>query len=294
MKRTIPFLKYRYFAYLASLTLLVVFFLGTVPRGGLNMGIDFVGGTKIIVKFNKEVKEKNIREVLKAKFPNASIQQIDADEENQFIIATKLSKKDKKSDESLEKLQKTIQTAFPKSKRLSVEAVGPAIGDFLRKSALKLSIIAIVMMMIYLAFRFELKFAIGAMAALIHDLILALLFCGVLGLEINIPIIAALLTIFGYSVNDTIVIFDRIRENIEGKTASTFHDLINKGITQSISRTLLTSITTLLAVLSLYILGGDVINNFALVLLFGVLVGTYSSIYVASPVVHTWDRLFKK
>ena len=177
---------------------------------------------------------------------------------------------------------------------MSVETVGPAIGDFLRKTAVKLFLVTLVLITFYLTFRFEFKFSVGAIVALVHDLSLSVAFCGMMGVEINIPVIAAFLTIFGYSVNDTIVVFDRIRENIEVKSKQTFIEVINKSISQSISRTLLTSLTTLFAVFSLYILGGDVINDFALVLLFGIVVGTYSSIYIASPVLLGWEKIFSK
>ncbi len=277
-----------------SLGILAVFILGTYTRGGVNWGIDFLGGTKIIGKFKSGISEKEIRATLKEKFPNISVQKIGADEKNQYIIATKLRENSKISTESLDEIWIIISKTFPETEKLTVETVGPSIGDFLRKSALKLTITAIILMMIYLTFRFEFRFALGAMAALIHDLILAIAFCGATGVEINVPIIAAFLTIFGYSVNDTIVIFDRIRENIEGQTAAHFSDIINKGINQSISRTLLTSFTTLIAVGSLYILGSDIIKSFALVLLFGVFVGTYSSIYVATPVVYAASRFFGK
>ena len=172
-----------------------------------------------------------------------------------------------------------------------METVGPAIGKFLRESAIKLFAVAMILITFYLTFRFEFKYSVGAMAALIHDLAFSVAFCGVAGIEINIPVIAAFLTIFGYSVNDTIVIFDRIRENVEVKLKTTFLDVINKSISQSFTRTMLTSLTTFFAILAFYILGGDVINDFALVLLFGVFIGTYSSIYIASPVLLGWEKI---
>jgi len=134
----------------------------------------------------------------------------------------------------------------------------------------------------------------GVIAALVHDVSLSLAFCGLLQLEINIPVIAALLTIFGYSANDTIVVFDRIRENVQIKSKQTFREIIDRSISQSMSRTLLTSLTTLFAVFALYMLGGDVINDFAVTLLFGIFIGTYSTLYIASPVVLAWERFSSK
>lgn len=297
MKNVIGFLKYKLIAFTISFLMLVGFAVFTVKSGGLNMGIDFVGGNKIVAQFDGTVQEKNIREVL-SKF-NPTVQQIGDVEKNEFIISTKLIDKDKMSkvdskQSGSDLIQKKLSEKFGKVKFLSVENVGPAIGDFLRKSAVKLFIIALVLMSFYLTFRFEFKYSVGAMAALVHDMILTILFCGFMGVEINIPVVAALLTIFGYSVNDTIVIFDRIRENVNYKAKVTFTETIDKSISQSISRTILTSLTTLFSVLALYLIGGKVLNEFALVLLFGIFVGTYSSIYVASPVLVSWETFKAK
>lgn len=294
MKRNIPFLRFRYVAYIVSLTLFVVFLAVTIPRGGLNWGIDFVGGIKVRAQFSQDVGATDIRAKLTENGIPASVQQIGAENDNSYVISTKLLTDDINTEKSYEKLWGAITSAFPGVKQLSLDSVGPTIGDYLKGSAIKLSIIAVAFMMVYLAFRFELKYSLGAMAALFHDLALALLFCGVMQVEINTSVIAALLTIFGYSVNDTIVIFDRIRENTENETSPIFSEVINIGISQSISRTLLTSLTTLFAVLALYLLGGDTINDFALVLLFGIFVGTYSSIYIASPVVLFFNKVFHK
>ncbi len=302
MKNVIGFLKYRSIAYIVSFVMLVGFTVVTVMSGGLNMGIDFVGGNKIIAKFDSSVNEKAIRDVLSNY--NPTVQKIGANEKNEYIISTKLlSEKQKslhKQKDGEKKLSGTdiiqikLKEKFKSVEFLSVENVGPAIGDYLRKSAFKLFIIALVLMSFYLTFRFEFKYSIGAMAALLHDMILTVLFCGFMGVEFSIPVIAALLTIFGYSVNDSIVIFDRIRENVNYDSNTIFTETINKSITQSISRTLLTSLTTMFSVLALYFIGGEVLNDFALVLLFGIFVGTYSSIYVASPVLSGWEKLVTK
>jgi preprotein translocase subunit SecF len=294
LKRNIPFLKFRYIAYAVSLVLFVVFIGVTIPRGGLNWGIDFVGGVNLRVQFPQDVEIQEIRTALSDKGINASVQSIGVDENNSYVISTKLLTDDKNAEPTYQKLWETLNSSFSGIVQLSNDSVGPTIGDYLKRSAIRLSIIAVVLMMVYLAFRFEFMYSLGAMAALFHDLILALLFCGLMQIEINTSVIAALLTIFGYSVNDTIVIFDRIRENVENETSPIFSDVINIGISQSISRTLLTSLTTLFAVLALYLLGGDTINDFALVLLFGVVVGTYSSIYIASPVVLAFNKVLHK
>ena len=329
MRKTIQFLKYRYIAFGFSIVLLVLFIAGSVMKGGLNMGVDFVGGVKLIVDFPKDVKEKDIKDTLKGL--NPIVQKLGSESKNEFMISIKLKEQKKKNEsknktnkkidlkekveiktdtvgnkteqkkevmtkeaQESEKIKKLLVTRFKNIEIVSVENVGPAIGDFLKNSAIKLFLVALVLMMLYLTFRFEFKYSMGAMAALVHDLSLTVVFCGFMGVEINIPVIAALLTIFGYSVNDTIVIFDRIRENVQVKAKSTFLDTINKSITLSISRTLLTSLTTLFAVLSLYLIGGEGLNEFALVLLFGIFVGTYSSVYIASPLLVKWEQMFSK
>jgi len=198
------------------------------------------------------------------------------------------------SDRTHALIWRVINFKFSDAEELAVETVGPSIGDYLRKSALKLGLMAMIMMTIYLAFRFEFKFSIGAMVALMHDVVLSFLLCGVLGIEMDVPVIAALLTIFGYSVNDTIVVFDRIRENMAVKHSVKFSHVVDMAISQTLSRTILTSATTLFSVLAILVFGGDTIRNFAIVLLFGISIGTYSSIFVASPVILAWEKYVKK
>lgn len=299
MEKTLNFLKYRFVAFAFSFILLCVFVIGTMARGGMVYGIDFAGGTKIIAQFkDPAVNEGVIREALSEYSP--TVQQIGEDSKNEYIITFKLISSQADATvtgaelEKQSRIKTDLNSKFPGVIIQSEENVGPAIGAFLKKSAIKLFLVAVVLMTLYLTFRFEFKYSIGAMGALIHDVILCTAFCGFAGVEISIPVIAALLTIFGYSVNDTIVIFDRIRENTQVKSKEIFSEVINKSITQSISRTLLTSLTTLFAVTSLYLLGGDVLNDFALVLLVGVFIGTFSSMYIASPILLGWEKLRSK
>lgn len=294
MERIIGFLQYRFVAIALSFLLFIFLLTATIINGGVNWGIDFVGGVKIIAHFDKDVSIAQIRDILSDNGIKSMVQNIGTGAKNEFIISTKLLSKGESSEKSFDILKGVLSKNFKKIEYLSIETVGPAIGDFLKREAFKLFSIALIMMALYLSFRFELKYAIGAVAALIHDISLAVVFCGLMQLEINIPIIAAILTIFGYSANDTIVVFDRIRENVQVKSKQTFLEVINKSISQSISRTLLTSLTTLFAVFALYLLGGDVITDFALTILFGIFVGTYSSIYIAAPVVLGWERFSSK
>lgn len=292
MKRTIEFLKFRWIAFGVSLLLVITFSIGTIINSGFNFGVDFVGGVKIIGKFDKGINEKKIRDTLEQY--NPTVQQIGQDEKNEYIISTKLSGDKETSEKDSEKVKSLLNEKFGNVEIISEENVGPAIGNFLKKSAIKLFLVALILMSLYLAFRFEVRYSVGAMAALLHDIGITILFCGFTGIEFSIPVVAALLTIFGYSVNDTIVVFDRIRENVQMKSKQSFLDIINQSISQSFSRTMLTSLTTLFTVLALYLLGGEGLVDFAQVLLFGIFIGTYSSIYIASPVVLVWNRVVAK
>lgn len=430
-ERIIPFLKYRYVAYGFSISLFIIFVVITVMKGGLHLGVDFVGGLKVIAKFEKNVDESRIRHVLRDYSP--TVQQIGEADDKNFIISTKLRDdsafvikdriielleqkypgvelpkedviivsfkgavdegalkqklagfdaltqrtglqgkndfviykkeiKDKKKSsynpdliesalkngykdiellngiciealfdkpveearinelvkkfsvgvsrtdhtvkqgyliykvtiDDAEKIKNDLLKEFKKVEILSVENVGPAVGKYLRMSAVKLILMSISLMTIYLAYRFELRYAVGAMVALVHDIMLATAFCGVAGVEINIPVVAALLTIYGYSVHDTIVIFDRIREKTQIETKMSFIDVMDRAITQTLSRTTLTVLLTLFSVTALWLLGGEGITDFALVLIFGFLIGCYSSIYQASPVVLWWEKFMHK
>lgn len=292
MERSYPFLKFKWVALGISTSLFLFFLAGTIINGGFNMGVDFVGGIKIITSFDKGVDEGSIRSALKEFSP--SVQRIGSDEKNNFIISTKAIAGKVSSADITEKIKSILTAKYKNVVFLSVENVGPAIGDFLKKSAGKLILISLILMSVYLSFRFEIKYAAGAMVALVHDIAISLVFCGFAGVEMNVPVIAAFLTIFGYSVNDTIIIFDRIRENVNTQTKISYPDLINKSINQTLTRSILTSLTTLFAVIALYVLGGEGLNDFALVLLIGIFVGTYSTLYVASPTLLIWDRVFKK
>ena len=169
-----------------------------------------------------------------------------------------------------------------------IEKVGPAVGKDLRSKAIKTLLIAMIFMVIYISIRFEFRFAIAAIIALMHDILISLGLIAFFHKEISVPVIAALLTIVGYSINDTIVVFDRIREDRKLMRKATYKEIINTSINQTLSRTLLTSITTLAVVLALYLLGGEVINDFAFVMMVGIIVGTYSSIFIASPILIDW------
>lgn len=282
-------MKFRYIAMAISVIVLTVFSIATVIQGGFNFGIDFAGGVKIIATFDKGVSEGHIRESIKQWGPE--VQQIGEQEKNEYIITTGLPAKESDAKIQLEEIKKSLEIKFPNIKILSQENVGPTIGAYLKKSAVKLFGLSVLLMLIYLAFRFEVKYAIGVFVALVHDVAICILFSGATGVEINIPVLAAVLTIFGFSANDTIVIFDRIRENMQVKSKQTFVDIINKSITQTLSRTFITTLTVLFSVIILNLLGGEVLHEFSLVMLIGLLSGTYSTVFIASPVMVAWEKV---
>ncbi len=294
MEKVIDFLKYKKIAALLSLTLFIIFSGVTLFDHGFNWGIDFIGGVKTTVKFEKGIDIGKIRSVMNDNKISATVQEIGKQSENEYIIGTKLFGKEQSSEKSYDILKGILEKGFNNIEIVSVETVGPAIGKYLRESALFSIIIVLILIMIYLAFRFEFKYSVGAIVALFHDVILATFFCGITRIEISIPVVAAILTLAGYSVNDTIVIFDRIRENVNVKSKQTFVEIINKSETQSLSRTLLTSLTTMFAVMAIYVIGGEALNDFALVLIFGLIVGTYSTIYIASPIALLWEKVTSK
>ena len=256
---------------------------------------EYIISTKLSDKKKIKVKPKTEKDInKKVEKPLNSQKDLLKGKLNKKKDVTPVKRELKEEHDEVKEIRDVLNGKFSKVKFLSVENVGPAIGDFLKKSAIKLFLICIVLMVLYLTFRFEFKYSVGAIAALVHDIFFCTVFCGLANIEINIPVIAALLTTFGYSVNDTIVIFDRVRENVQYESKQTYIDVINKSVSQSLSRTLLTSLTTLFMVFALYLIGGKVLNDFALVLLVGIFIGTYSSIYVASPVLLAWERIVSK
>jgi len=279
-------------ATMASLVVIVVSLLSLLIHGGPNLGIDFAGGTLVQIQFQNPTRVNDIRNALKEhNLENSVIQQFGYATNNEFLVKTE------KSSSELEgisaQITEALATQFDREEFeiRRVEVVGPKVGKDLRQKGIMAMLYAIVGILIYITWRFEFRYAIGAIVALIHDVIITVGIFSLLDKEFSLPIIAALLTIIGYSLNDTIVVYDRIRENIKEIKRRTLGDIINSSINQVLSRTVLTSVTTLLVVLALFFLGGAVIHDFAFALLVGILIGTYSSIFIASPTVLAWETL---
>jgi len=248
---------------------------------GLNFGIDFTGGTIVQVKYDKKVDIKTIREALKKSeiFKDASVTYFGSEEE--IIIRVKSSTKKLSKDIGDEAREVLKNTGKFEIRR--VDIVGPKVGSELREKGIMAMLIAIAGILLYVSFRFEWRFALASVLALVHDVSIAMGAISLFNVSVNLDILAALLTILGYSLNDTIIVFDRIREGIVEAKTNNLNEVINESITKTLSRTTLTSLTTFFVVLTLFLFGGEIIKGFSFTLLIGVIVGTYSSIFVASP-----------
>lgn len=274
----IDFLSKRNIAWIISAVLIVISIASMATRG-LNLGIDFTGGTLVEVGYPEAVDLNPIRDALEAdQFGDAIVQHFGTAKDVLIRLPANESKDAAKlSDEVLEALQ---PTGTPDMRR--VEFVGPQVGEELRDDGGLAVLYALIGILIYVALRFEYRFALGSVAALIHDVILVVGFFSVTQAPFDLTVLAAVLAVIGYSLNDTIVVFDRIRENFRVMRKAEPTEVVNGSINQTLARTLMTSLTTLMVLLALFFIGGQVIHSFALALIVGVLVGTYSSIYIAS------------
>jgi preprotein translocase subunit SecF len=261
---------------------LMILSIGSLAVRGLQMGIDFTGGTLIEVGYQKAADLTALRNTLDTEgFEDATVQNFGTAKD--VLIRLKLHEGVSSADLSskvLEAINKT--TAEPASVR-RVEFVGPQVGDDLAEDGFLALLYSTIGILIYIAWRFEWKFSTGAVIATIHDVVVTLGFFSLLGLEFDLTVLAAVLALIGYSLNDTIVVYDRIRENFRLMRNKSTEEIMNISVNVTLSRTIMTSLTVILVLVSLFFLGGEVIHNFSIVLLFGVFFGTYSSIFIASP-----------
>ncbi|TDO84455.1 protein translocase subunit secF [Halanaerobium saccharolyticum] len=254
---------------------------------GLNLGIDFNGGTLIEFSFSENVTAEQVRDVLERIeiAADSKIQQAESAGEHGVIIRTKTLES-----EEIVAIDNAIKDKFKSAEMLRSEMVGPTIGRELRINALLAIIAASIAIVAYISFRFEFRFAAVSIIALMHDVLITIGIFAILGREINTPFVAAILTIIGYSINDTIVIFDRIRENMKLMHKVPFIKQANTAVVDTLPRSINTSITTLITILAIYFFGGASIQTFMLALFIGMFAGTYSSIFVASPLLVTWQE----
>ncbi|MEI5640507.1 MULTISPECIES: protein translocase subunit SecF [unclassified Pseudoalteromonas] len=282
LKSTIRFMSGRKLA-MAFSALLILASIGSFMVKGLNFGLDFTGGTAVEVGFSQPADLAKVRKVLiENGFADASVQLFGSSQDVLVRLAPR------GDDVKAEVLGNQLVTALKKADdsvvMRRIEFVGPSVGEDLKEQGGLAMLTALICILIYVAFRFEWRFAVGAVAALFHDVILTMGLFSILGLEFDLTILAAILAVIGYSLNDTIVVSDRIRENFRKVRIDDTLEIINISLTQTLNRTLVTSITTILVLIALFVWGGQTIHGFATALLFGVFIGTYSSVYVASSV----------
>ncbi len=276
MNFNLDFLRFRFIALIASVSFILVS-LATISIQQLQLGLDFTGGTLVEVGFSETVDPEEIRTYLEGQQIDAQVQAFGSDKD--LLIKIPSSENIENANIVIDSLQQQYSFQLRRS-----GFVGPQVGGELRDQGGLGLLAALLVMMIYIMFRFQYKFAIGAVVALFHDVLIVLGIFSILRLEFDLSVLAALMAVIGYSLNDTIVVSDRIRENFRAKRKLNSEQVINRSLNNTLGRTLITSLTTLLVLFSLLFLGGEIIRNFAIALSIGVVVGTYSSIYVLTNV----------
>ncbi len=281
------FIQWRWHA-IALSTLIVVAGLVMVATKGLPLGIDFSGGTIVVVKFEQPTGDDAVRAALDTALPGEKVVQQYGDAANNEVLV-RLPQIAVEEGASLEQGARAVVDAITKAnigtfEVISQEIVGPVIGRDLQLKGIYATLASIVGITLYIGVRFRFAFAIGAIAATLHDVLVTIAFLTFMGYDLSLNVVAALLTITGYSVNDTIVIFDRVRENLRTKRRDPLEQVVNLSVNQTLSRTVITAGTTFLAVLSLYIFGGEVLEGFAFTMLVGIVSGTYSTVFIAAAI----------
>jgi preprotein translocase subunit SecF len=285
----INFLGKRYIAFVISgiLSVIGIIAIVQIATGKANLGIDFAGGTSIQFKFERPVALHEVRVALE----NSGLRDFDLQD---LPTVNKILIRVKKTEHELGQVSDTITSIlsqkFPDNKYVvdSTTVIGPKVGGRLRMDAAQAVAMAVIGILVYVAFRFQFKFGVGATVATFHDVLAVLGIFFLMGKEINLILITALLTIAGYSLTDTVVVFDRIRENLKMRQKDSVETVMNSSINEVLSRTIVTSLTVLLSSFALFFFGGEVLHDFSLAMIMGVIIGTYSSIFVASPVVLLW------
>jgi preprotein translocase subunit SecF len=291
----INFIGVRKYAFVLSGALVIIGIVGfiMIVTGKANLGIDFAGGVMVTGHFDRTVTIEDLRSAVAAEFPNAEITNLkDFEKPNALIIKTKRPETEAEGEQRLETLKKIIERSFAGNTftLVSEHIIGPAVGETLRGDAQKAILLSLFGIVVYIWIRFDFRSGIAATIATFHDVLAVLGIFYLMGLEFDLLIVTALLTLAGYSLTDTVVVFDRIRENLKRfRTKGEFANAVNSSINEVLSRTINTSLTVLLVVGTLFFFGGEVLRHFSLAIIMGVLVGTYSSIFVASPIVVEWE-----
>jgi preprotein translocase subunit SecF len=285
-KTQIKFIEARWVCISISALIILAGIVSMAIRG-MNWSIDFTGGLDIQVRFEKPVTDGQVRTALEGSGVDEvkTISGLGSREEMSIRM-----KSSENSTEVQKQIHSKLSSAFPGNtvEIRNVQVVGPKVGRELRGQALLSAVVALIMLLIYISWRFEFKFAVGGVASLFHDTLLTLAFLSFFGYEFSLTVLAAILTLIGYSLNDTIVVYDRIRENLNKLRNMNLAAIMDMSINETLSRTVITSFTVFLTVLVLFIFGGPVLKGFSFTMLIGVITGTYSSIYVAAPIVLEW------
>jgi len=292
----IKFMSQSRFAYFLSGVLILAGLISMLLQGGPRLSIDFKGGTMVAVQFTEDMNVNDVRQSMRGVLIEGRSHDFSRAEIKHFgsykDISVRLPIGEEQPEDFPQLIVNHLYDSFPtvvpadyNNFILSIEKVGPKIGAELSGKAVMAIVSALLLILIYISIRFEFKFAVGAIAALAHDILITIGIFSIMDYEISLPIIAAFLTIVGYSLNDTIVILDRVRENVKSMKRTSYSDMVDHSINDSLSRTIITSITTFIVVLILFLFGGEVIHYFAFAMMIGVVVGTYSSMYVACPIV---------
>jgi len=252
---------------------------------GMNVGIDFKGGTILHYDIGENFDNSQVRHILNQFDLKDNEVKKAGEDKQEVIIRTRVLSQSEKAE-----IFNAFKAKWPNTQSIRMEEVDPIIGGELRNAALVALVIAAIGMIIYITLRFEFKFAVTAIIAVLHDALVVLSFFALLKIPVNAPFVAAILTVIGYSINDTIVVYDRIRENLKLMHRASLENIVNSSIIQTLTRSINTSLTTLIVITILYILGGETIKDFALALIAGILAGTYSSIFIASPLWVMWKK----
>ena len=281
------FIRWRWHAIVIS-SVVILAGLGVIVQRGLPLGIDFSGGTILVVKFADEVSEDQIRNAVEVIPGEKVVQQYGDRDDHEILVRLpqmEATEEGANLSQGADQIVEAVQGAgLPDFEVISTEIVGPVIGADLQRKGIYATLASIIGITLYIAFRFRPSFALGAIAATFHDILVTLTFLTFFGYELSLNVVAALLTITGYSVNDTIVIFDRVRENLRGRRRDSLEHIVNTSVNQTLSRTVITAGTTFLAVASLFFFGGEVLRGFAFTMLVGIVSGTYSTIFIAAAI----------
>src|SRR4051794_37630043 len=295
------FLRWRWFAIGLS-WLIIIAGLVEIKTHGLPLGVEFSGGTIVIVQFDQQPPDSSvIRNALERAMPgegqNAIIQRYGDESARQYMIRVPDVGEEsgaglsQKADQVMDALKKANVGSF---KPAGTEIVGPAVRQDLRRKGILATVLSLIGILLYIAFRFQFSFAVGAVVATIHDLLVTFAFLAFFRYDLSLNVIAAILTVTGYSTNDTIVIFDRVRENIRGMRRDNLYDVVNRSVNQTMGRTVITAGTALLSAIALFLFGGEVLHGFAFTMIVGIVTGTYSSVFIAAAIAVIWQSRVRK